>query len=256
MASDYSELSRRIKHAGLLRRRSAYYAAKIASTAVLLAAGWTAFLLLGDSWWQLVTAVFLAFAFTQIAFLGHDAGHRQIFGTRRANGLVGLVLGNLLIGVSYTWWVGKHNRHHSNPNHADLDPDVTIGALAFTALTPWMLKRAIDAGIAGTRRSPALCRAGAIAVGKTARYTSHGQPWIESDSTPPCASAGGARTRTIAHVVSAASWVGSMRATSRRTRTFSPPKHRPARSESRTPPRRSSPPAPESPWESRTSAAA
>jgi len=133
MASDYSELSRRIKHAGLLRRRSAYYAAKIASTAVLLAAGWTAFLLLGDSWWQLVTAVFLAFAFTQIAFLGHDAGHRQIFGTRRANGLVGLVLGNLLIGVSYTWWVGKHNRHHSNPNHADLDPDVTIGALAFTA---------------------------------------------------------------------------------------------------------------------------
>ena len=133
MASDYSELCRRIKQAGLLRRRSAYYAAKIASTAVLLAAGWTAFLLLGDSWWQLVTAVFLAFAFTQIAFLGHDAGHRQIFGTRRANGLVGLVLGNLLIGVSYTWWVGKHNRHHSNPNHADLDPDVTIGALAFTA---------------------------------------------------------------------------------------------------------------------------
>jgi fatty acid desaturase len=43
---------------------------------VLLAAGWTAFFLLGDSWWQLVTAVFLAFAFTQIAFLGHDAGHR------------------------------------------------------------------------------------------------------------------------------------------------------------------------------------
>jgi fatty acid desaturase len=133
MASDYSELSQRIKQAGFLRRRPAYYAAKSASTAVLLAAGWTAFLLLGDSWWQLVTAVFLAFAFTQIAFLGHDAGHRQIFGTRRANGLLGLVLGNLLIGVSYTWWVGKHNRHHSNPNHTDLDPDVTIGVLAFTA---------------------------------------------------------------------------------------------------------------------------
>jgi fatty acid desaturase len=133
MASDYAELSRRIKQAGLLRRRPAYYAAKSASTAVLLVAGWTAFFLLGDSWWQLVTAVFLAFAFTQIAFLGHDAGHRQIFGTRRANGLLGLVLGNLLIGVSYTWWVGKHNRHHSNPNHTDLDPDITIGVLAFTA---------------------------------------------------------------------------------------------------------------------------
>jgi fatty acid desaturase len=133
MASDYSQLSRRIKQVGLLRRRPAYYAAKSASTAVLLAAGWTAFFLLGDCWWQLVTAVFLALVFTQIAFLGHDAGHRQIFGTRRANGLLGLVLGNLLIGVSYTWWVGKHNRHHSNPNHTDLDPDVTIGVLAFTA---------------------------------------------------------------------------------------------------------------------------
>jgi fatty acid desaturase len=133
MASDYSQLSQRIKQAGFLRRRPAYYAAKSASTAVLLAAGWTAFFLLGDSWWQLVTAVFLAFAFTQIAFLGHDAGHRQICGTRRANRLLGLVLGNLLIGVSYTWWVGKHNRHHSNPNHTDLDPDVTIGVLAFTA---------------------------------------------------------------------------------------------------------------------------
>jgi fatty acid desaturase len=133
MASDYSQLSRRIKQVGLLRRRPTYYAAKSASTAVLLAAGWTAFFLLGDSWWQLVTAVFLALVFTQIAFLGHDAGHRQIFGTRRANGLLGLVLGNLLIGVSYTWWVGKHNRHHSNPNHTDLDPDVTIGVLAFTA---------------------------------------------------------------------------------------------------------------------------
>ena len=131
--SDYAELSRRIKQTGLLQRRSAYYAAKIAVTVVMLAAGWTAFFLLGDSWWQLATAVYLGFAFTQVAFLGHDAGHRQIFGTRRANGLVGLVLGNLGIGVSYNWWVGKHNRHHSNPNHVDLDPDVTIGALAFTA---------------------------------------------------------------------------------------------------------------------------
>ena len=131
--SDYAELSRRVKRAGLLDRRPAYYAAKITLTIVLLAAGWTAFLLLRDSWWQLATAVFLAFAFTQVGFLGHDAGHRQLFRTRRASGLAGLVFGNLLIGLSYGWWVGKHNRHHSNPNHVDLDPDVTVGAIAFTA---------------------------------------------------------------------------------------------------------------------------
>ena len=33
-------------------------------------------LLLGDSWWQLLTAAYLAVVFTQIAFMGHDAGHR------------------------------------------------------------------------------------------------------------------------------------------------------------------------------------
>src|SRR4029453_17885874 len=89
--------------------------------------------LLGDSWWQLVTAAYLAVVFTQVAFVGHDAGHRQIFRSRRANDLVGLVHANLLVGISFGWWVGKHDRHHSNPNHEDLDPDIDIPALAFTA---------------------------------------------------------------------------------------------------------------------------
>jgi fatty acid desaturase len=133
MASEYSELSRLVKRAGLLDRRTAWYAGRVTGTIALLAAGWAAFLLIGESWWQLATAAFLAFMFTQVAFLGHDGGHRQIFGTRRANALAGLVFANLLLGVSYSWWVGKHNRHHSNPNHVDLDPDVSIGALAFTA---------------------------------------------------------------------------------------------------------------------------
>ena len=75
---------------------------------------------------------YLAVVFTQLAFVGHDAGHRQIFRSRRANDLVGLIHGNLLIGVSFDWWVAKHNRHHSNPNHEDLDPDISITALAFT----------------------------------------------------------------------------------------------------------------------------
>jgi len=131
--SDYAELSRLVRQAGLLDRRPAWYAMKIGLNTVLLGAGWTAFSLLGNSWWQLATAVWLAVAFTQTAFLGHDAGHRQIFRRRPANDRVGLVLGNLLIGVSYGWWVGKHTRHHSHPNHVDRDPDVTIGAVAFTA---------------------------------------------------------------------------------------------------------------------------
>jgi fatty acid desaturase len=131
--SEYTQLSKQVKQAGLLDRRRGWYAAKIGSNLVLLAAGWAAFAILGESWWQLVTAAYLAVVFTQLAFVGHDAGHRQIFRSRRANDLVGLLHANLLVGVSFDWWVGKHNRHHTNPNHEDLDPDISITALAFTA---------------------------------------------------------------------------------------------------------------------------
>jgi fatty acid desaturase len=131
--SEYTQLSRQIKQAGLLDRRRGWYAARIGLNLALLAAGWVAFAALGESWWQLVTAAYLAVVFTQLAFIGHDAGHRQLFRSRRANDRVGLLHANLLTGISFGWWVPKHNAHHTNPNHEDLDPDISITALAFTA---------------------------------------------------------------------------------------------------------------------------
>jgi fatty acid desaturase len=131
--SAYSGLMRQVKGAGLLERRYGYYLAKIAITAGLLLGAWALFVLLGDSWWQLFVAALLAVVFTHIGFIGHDAGHSQVFRTRRANYLLGLVHGNLAIGLSYGWWVDKHNRHHAHPNQEDKDPDIHIGALAFTA---------------------------------------------------------------------------------------------------------------------------
>src|SRR5215212_9292052 len=130
--SEYTQLSRQIKQAGLLERRRGWYGAKIGLNLALLAAGWAAFVIIGSSWWQLLTAAYLAVVFTQLAFVGHDAGHRQLFRSRRANDLVGLAHANLLVGVSFDWWVDKHNAHHTNPNHEDLDPDISITALAFT----------------------------------------------------------------------------------------------------------------------------
>ena len=129
---EYTQLSRQVRQAGLLERRRGWYAARIGLNLLLLAAGWAAFLIIGSSWWQLVTAAVLAVVATQIAFVGHDAGHRQLFRSRRGNDLVGLVHANLLAGISFGWWVPKHNAHHSNPNHEDLDPDISITALAFT----------------------------------------------------------------------------------------------------------------------------
>jgi fatty acid desaturase len=71
---------------------------------------------------------------TQVAFLGHDAGHRQVARTRRVSYLLGLLQGNLAVGLSFGWWLDKHNRHHAHPNSEDLDPDVApAGPLVFFA---------------------------------------------------------------------------------------------------------------------------
>ncbi|MFD7660672.1 fatty acid desaturase family protein [Actinosynnema sp. NPDC059797] len=129
--SDFARLTREIKAAGLLDRRYGYYWVRMAVNAVLLAAVATAFAVLGDSWWQVLTAVFLAVVSTQLAFIGHDAGHRQIFRSHRRNDFVGHLHGSLT-GISYQWWVAKHNRHHANPNHEDHDPDIEIHAIAFS----------------------------------------------------------------------------------------------------------------------------
>jgi fatty acid desaturase len=130
---EYTVLSRQVRQAGLLERRRGWYGARIGLNLALLAGGWAAVVVIGESWWQLAVAAYLAVVFTQLAFIGHDAGHRQLFRSRTANDLVGLVHANLLVGVSFEWWVAKHNRHHTNPNHEDLDPDISITALAFTA---------------------------------------------------------------------------------------------------------------------------
>ncbi|WP_324194010.1 fatty acid desaturase family protein [Nocardia blacklockiae] len=127
--SEYAVLLRRVRQAGLLERRLRYYGWKAALTGAAWLGGWALFVVIGDSWWQLAVAVWLAAVFAQLAFLGHDAGHRQIFGNRRADRLFGLIAGNLAIGVSIGWWTSNHNRHHAHPNTEGADPDV-MGVLA------------------------------------------------------------------------------------------------------------------------------
>jgi fatty acid desaturase len=129
---DFAELRRLVRQEGLLDRRPRYYLIKIAVVVALLAAGWAAFVALGDSWYQVGVAVYLAVVFGQAGFLAHEAGHRQMFRSRRGNDAVGLVLGDLMIGLSYGWWIGKHNRHHAHPNVPGRDPDITVAVLAFT----------------------------------------------------------------------------------------------------------------------------
>lgn len=130
-ADPFQELLRRVKTAGLLDPRPGYYTLKIGFNLLLLAASWALFVAVGNSWWQLGVAVVSAFAYTQTGFVGHDIGHRQVVRSRRVQDVLGLLHGNLLLGFSYGWWVGHHNKHHSNPNHLELDSDITRRRVIF-----------------------------------------------------------------------------------------------------------------------------
>lgn len=132
--SDFAELKQLLKQKGLLNRQPVYSTYRIALLTGLLLAGVLFLLLVHVFWLQLLNAVFLAFVFTQIGLLGHEAGHRQMFHQSWKHDLVSLVGGNFLIGMSYAWWLDKHNHHHSHPNQVDMDPDIEIPFLEFTGM--------------------------------------------------------------------------------------------------------------------------
>jgi fatty acid desaturase len=130
--SDFAALSRQIRDAGLLKRRRINYSLRIAATLGAYAATWAAFVVIGDSWYQTIVAVVLGLVFTQVAFLGHDGGHQQVGRTKRWNDILGIVTGDLLVGLCYGWWVDEHNQHHSHPNHEGKDPDIGDSVITFT----------------------------------------------------------------------------------------------------------------------------
>ncbi|WP_280381833.1 fatty acid desaturase family protein [Nocardia wallacei] len=129
---DYARLLRRISEAGLMDRRPRYYAVRLGLVGAAFVAGWAAFALVGDSWWTLLVAAFMAVTFAQVALVMHDVAHRQVFRLRRPTEVMGRIVGNAGIGLAYGWWQDKHTRHHANPNHEELDPDVAPDILVWS----------------------------------------------------------------------------------------------------------------------------
>lgn len=126
-APDFTTLAAQVRDAGLLDRRTGRYTIVMVLTLGAFAAAWAALFAVGASWATLGIAALLGVLSTQLGFLGHDAGHRQVFASRRANRLLGLVVGNALTGLSLGWWVPKHNAHHAHPNEVGRDPDIGVG---------------------------------------------------------------------------------------------------------------------------------
>ncbi|MGQ3383311.1 fatty acid desaturase family protein [Glutamicibacter sp. TV12E] len=128
----YRQLSAEVHDAGLVRRRYAYYAASILGWILALAAILGAVAALGDTWFQLIVAVLAGVVLTQLGFLTHEAAHRSIFASRAWNEWTSRCISGLLMGLSYSWWMAKHNTHHAHPNKEDADPDVQSTVLVLT----------------------------------------------------------------------------------------------------------------------------
>ncbi len=120
-----------MRDTGLLRRHYWFYGIFAGSLVIALGGVITGIILLGDSWFQLLMAAALGIVLTQFAFLGHEASHRAVFASGKANDALGRFLSSIVVGVSYQWWMNKHSRHHANPNQQGKDPDIEMDTIAF-----------------------------------------------------------------------------------------------------------------------------
>lgn len=129
--TEFSALLHTVRDAGLLRRRVGFYIAVFASITVAMAAAWTGLVMLQDTWYVLIIAGAMGVLFTQYAFITHELAHRQVFTSGKANDVVGRFLADLVVGISYSWWMSKHSRHHANPNTVGKDPDIETDFIIF-----------------------------------------------------------------------------------------------------------------------------
>jgi fatty acid desaturase len=136
--TEYSSLLHTVRNLGLLQRRTGFYWGVFAALVLITAGLGVAFVLLGDSWYQLIIAGVLGIILTQFAFLAHEASHRQVFESGPANDRAGRILANLFVGISYAWWMTKHSRHHANPNVVGKDPDFIVFREEDAAKVNWI----------------------------------------------------------------------------------------------------------------------
>jgi len=147
--TEFSALLHTVRDAGLLRRSKRFYGITFGVLTLAMVGTWFGFALLHDTWYLLIIAAVLGILFTQYAFITHELSHRQVFESGKLNDFSGRIMADLVVGISYSWWMSKHSRHHANPNTAGRDPDVDTDFIIFqpeeakglTGITRWAAKR-------------------------------------------------------------------------------------------------------------------
>lgn len=138
--TNFAQVLELVRGAGLLEKKPSFYIIRlvvislIAST-LWVGAGFIAWATSHSTWWIIAgfaLAALLGIMSAQYGFIAHEASHRQIFKNNKLNDWTGLILANLFAGLSYGFWLRKHNKHHQRPNQIGEDPDIAIRVLSFT----------------------------------------------------------------------------------------------------------------------------
>jgi len=124
------------------RRASAWRATgQLLNTALPFALLW--FLMvrsLSYSYWlTLLLAIPAAGLLTRLFVLQHDCGHGAFFPSRRANNVVGAVLGTVTL-MPYAYWRRTHSMHHAdsgNLDHRGVGDVFTLTVREYLALPVW-----------------------------------------------------------------------------------------------------------------------
>lgn len=134
----YNELLNKIKAENLLRKIPSFYIKRLIFISIIASSLWVAVYLisLSSNAWVTLLAIpvmmLQGIIAAQYGFIAHEAAHRQVFRDNHVNDKVGMILANLFAGLSYGFWMNKHNRHHNKPNQIGYDPDIDITVISFT----------------------------------------------------------------------------------------------------------------------------
>jgi fatty acid desaturase len=127
----YMQLRKQITQAGILNRAYGYYAfLSIVNFFGLFFSVYKIFVL-PVSFELVLWCLVAAFFIVQFGGLFHDAGHRAIANSTKANDFLGHIY-SATIAMGYSYWRINHNKHHSHTNQEDEDPDLDLPLHGFT----------------------------------------------------------------------------------------------------------------------------
>lgn len=138
--TNFNRVLNQVRDAGLLVKKPSFYIIRLAVLSVMAVGLWVlggfiASLSNQNQLWMIAAFVLvggLGIVSAQYGFIAHEASHRQVFRNNKLNDWTGLFLANLFAGLSYGFWLRKHNKHHQRPNQIGEDPDIAIRVLSFT----------------------------------------------------------------------------------------------------------------------------